>query len=319
MTFIRSTISIVIPAIFLLVTPPVFADSKPIFEDKFTGTTITLPDGSRKIYPDPTKWGFTFWPGMKWADSYGDGTNWLNNNGESQVYLTSRLVKVKGRPVHAPLRYDPFSIQKDGLHITAAKLSPAQQEAYQVGGHRRFGSGMLLSRTAFKYGKVRVIAQLPSARGSWPAIWLLPARPSWPPEIDILEGMAWGPHTQEIHSGFIPLDTEKPHYPDVGDWYDVGVDPSKGFHEYGMDWSEKTIRMTFDGKLLWESPTPPSMKQDMNLLINLAVGGKWVANELGIKPTDSLAPERLGRASDLIESDYPASLIIKSVTILRNN
>jgi hypothetical protein len=115
-----------------------------IIKDDFRGVEITMPDGSRKLYPDPGKWAFTFWPGTKWPDSYGDGTNWLAGNAECQTYVTPLISKVKGSAVADNLRYNPFSIHSDGLHIKASLLSAAQQSAYQIGGYRRFGCGMLL-------------------------------------------------------------------------------------------------------------------------------------------------------------------------------
>lgn len=291
--------------------------NRPIISEDFKGLDLTMPDGTHKKYPDPTKWGFTLWPGIKWPDSYGEGTNWLGGeNAESQVYLTARRTKIKDQLIPAHLRYDPFSIKEDGLHITADLLTPQQQKAYHVEGHRRFGSGILLSRQTFTYGKIKVVAKLPSARGSWPAIWLLPARQQWPPEIDIMEGMAWGPHKSEIHSGFLTREEEKDTHPASGEWFDIGVDPSSGFHEYGLDWNKDTIKATFDGKTLWEKPTPPSMHQDMYLIINLAVGGSWAANELGLEPVDDISPERLNRAADLIQEDYPAAFVIKSVWVV---
>src|SRR5579863_5459422 len=174
-----------------------------IIEDNFRGVEITMPSGTKKLYPDTSRWAFTFWPGTKWPDSYGDGTNWLAGNAECQTYVTPLIDKVKGTPVPMDLRYDPFSIQSDGLHIKASLLSLAQQGAYQVGGYRRFGSGMLLSRAAFTFGSIRVVAKLPSARGSWPGLWLLPESHQWPPEIDIFEAMPWGKHQQQIHFGVL--------------------------------------------------------------------------------------------------------------------
>jgi hypothetical protein len=53
----------------------------------------------------------------------------------------------------------------------------------------------------------------------------------------------------------------------------------------------------------------------MYLIINLAVGGKWPFNELGVKPVDSMAPERLSAGADLIQADYPAEMIVKSVKV----
>lgn len=307
---LRSLVLCLALAIFSLAARGALAET--ILEDNFKGVEVMMPDGQSKLYPDPRTWAFTFWPGVKWPDSYGDGTNWLEGNDESQTYVTPRLHKVKRIPIAADLRYDPFTIGDDGLHIKASLLTPEQQAAYKVGGHRRFGSGMIKSNQTFKYGSIRMVAKLPAARGSWPAMWLLPAIPKWPPEIDVFEAMAWGPHKQQLHSGLIVPRGEEGNY---GDWFDIDANPSEGFHEYGLDWNKDTITATFDGKPLWQKPTPASMHQEMYLIVNFAVGGKWVYNELGIKPIDDRSPERLNRGSDLIEADYPAEMIIKSIIV----
>jgi hypothetical protein len=283
-----------------------------IIEDSFRGVEVTMPDGSKKLYPDTGRWAFTFWPGMKWPDSYGDGTNWLAGNFECQTYVTPLLAKVKGKEVPAVLRYDPFSIQPDGLHIKASLLSAEQQAAYQVGGYRRFGSGMLLSRSSFTFGSIRVAAKLPSARGSWPGLWLLPESHQWPPELDIFECMPWGRHQQQLHYGSIVPKGADAHF---GQWMDLGFDPSAGFHDYGLDWTPETLTGLIDGKSVWQQPTPSSLKQNMYLIINFAVGGKWPFNELNVGSTDSTAPERLSAGSDLIQGDYPADMIVKSVKV----
>jgi hypothetical protein len=283
-----------------------------IVKDNFLGVEITMPDGSRKPYPDPGKWAFTFWPGIKWPDSYGDGTNWLAGNAECQTYVTPFTAKAKGSPIAISLRYDPFSIRPDGLHIKASLLSPAQQSAYQIGGYRRFGSGMLLSRTSFTFGKIRMVAKLPAARGSWADLWLLPESHQWPPEIDIFESMPWGKHQQQLHYGVIvPKGTTGW----FGNWTELGTDPSAEFHEYGLDWTPETLSGLFDGRVLWQHPTPESLKQNMYLIANFAVGGKWVFNELNVQPIDSMSPDRLSAGADLIQADYPAEMIIKSISV----
>jgi hypothetical protein len=285
-----------------------------IIEDDFRGVETTMPGGSKKRYLDASRWAFTFWPGTKWPDSYGDGTNWLAGNAECQTYVTPFIDKVKGTTVPMDLRYDPFSIQSDGLHIKASLLSLAQQGAYQVGGYRRFGSGMLLSRAAFTFGNIRVAAKLPSARGSWPGLWLLPESHQWPPEIDIFEAMPWGKHQQQIHYGVMVPKGATGHF---GQWLDLGIDPSAGVHEYGLDWTPETMTGLLDGKMLWQQPTPSSIQQNMYLIINLAVGGKWPFNELNVQPIDSVSPDRLSAGSDLIQGDYPADMIIRSVKVTR--
>jgi hypothetical protein len=290
-----------------------FVNAETALKDDFKGVSMAFPSGVIKQYPDPKKWAFTFLPGSNWPDSYGDGTNWLNGNDECQTYVTPLLTQIKGVFIPRVLRYDPFFIKKDGLHIRAQLLSEEQRQAYQTeASYRRFGSGMLRSPESFLYGKIRLVAKLPKARGSWPAFWMLPASFEWPPEIDIFEGMAWGKHTKEFHAGIIPKKTEgKPE----GAWYNVGADLSEDFHEYGLDWTPETINGLFDGKGIWSKKTPASMKQRMYLIINLAVGGKWPFNELGVKPINGREPQRLLRGTTEIQCDYPDDLVIKSVTV----
>lgn len=289
------------------------ARSSAIIDDDFRGVEITMPDGSRKLYPDTGTWAFTFWPGTKWPDSYGDGTNWLAGNAECQTYVTPLITKVKGATIPVELRYDPFSIQSDGLHIKASRLSAEQQLAYQVFGYRRFGSGMLLSRKSFTFGKITMVAKLPSARGAWPDFWLLPESHQWPPEIDIFESMPWGKHIRQLHFGaLVPKGTAGA---GGGVWKDIGADLSQGFHRYDLDWTPETLTASFDGNVYWQQPTPPSLQQNMYLIINFAVGGKWPFNELGVQPIDSVAPDRLAAGSDQIQSDYPSEMVVKSVKV----
>jgi hypothetical protein len=287
------------------------ADMLAAFEDKFHGIEVSMPDGTKKQYPDQSKWAFTFWPGTVWPDSYGDGTNWLAGNGECQVYATP-FGKVGNIFAPVALRYDPFEIKPDGLHIKAALLTAEQQQAYKTDGCRRFGSGMLLSRFSFTYGSVRMIAKLPSARGSWPALWLLPSGRISQPEIDIFEAMAWGPHGQQVHSG---LSVPKGQDGAFDRWFDIGADPTTGFHEYGLDWTPATMTVRFDDQIIWQRVTPSSIDVSMYIIINLAVGGKWPYNELHVLPIDSMESQRLTTGSDVIQPDYPAEMVIKSIRI----
>jgi hypothetical protein len=313
-----SSTGLLFPATYCLAASPKAAElpvaggASAIFQDDFRGVEMTMPDGPKKLYPDTSRWAFTFWPGTKWPDSYGDGTNWLAGNAECQTYVTPLISKIKGKPVPMDLRYDPFSIHSDGLHIKAALLNAAQQSAYQVGGYRRFGSGMLLSRKTFTYGRISMVAKLPSARGSWPGFWLLPESHQWPPELDIFECMPWGKHQQQLHYGVIvPKGTTG----GGGKWADVGAELSADFHQYDFDWTPETLAASIDGKVYWKQPTPPALHEDMYLIINFAVGGKWPFNELDVQPIDSVAPDRLSLGADLIQSDYPAEMIVKSVRV----
>ena len=73
-----------------------------------------------------------------------------------------------------------------------------------------YRSGQVVSRTAQRLGRWEVRAQLPTSRGMWPAIWLLPdvnAHP-WPSggEIDIMENRGDQPNltSSAFHYGTNP-------------------------------------------------------------------------------------------------------------------
>ena len=68
-------------------------------------------------------------------------------------------------------------------------------------------SGHNLKQSHFKYGSIEWVARMPSQKGTWPALWLLP-RSGWPPEIDVYEGFShnseWRPSaslSSAIHGG----------------------------------------------------------------------------------------------------------------------
>src|SRR5690606_40256024 len=89
-----------------------------------------------------------------------------------------------------PYLHDALPIFADGvLTITARK------EAYEGSGYT---STRLISKGKgdFLYGRFEVKAKVPTGRGTWPAVWMLPtdwAYGGWPAsgEIDILEHVGY--------------------------------------------------------------------------------------------------------------------------------
>jgi len=127
-----------------------------------------------------------------------------------------------------------------------------------------FSSGMIQSngRFEFKYGYVEIRAKVPSGYGTWPALWLLPADGSWPPEIDIME--AWGSSPDEIRQSlFTPLDRAGIHH--------TVVVPrlSSAWHTFGLDWEPTTLSWYVDGRL--EFRLDASIDTLMYPIANLAV------------------------------------------------
>jgi hypothetical protein len=144
----------------------------------------------------------------------------------------------------------------------------------------------------FLYGRFEVRAKIPTASGSWPAIWTLGKSMPWPSngEIDIMEyyriknvphilaNTAWGtgqPNNAKWNSKTVPFSK----------FTDKDPDWANKFHIWRMDWDEEAIRLYLDDELLNETllkdtqngtignHTNPFM-QPHYLLLNLAIGGQ---------------------------------------------
>ena len=152
-------------------------------------------------------------------------------------------------------------------------------------GSNDYTSTRLISKNKgdFLYGRVEVSAKLPSGKGLWPAIWMLPtdwAYGDWPKsgEIDIMEQVGFAP--QDIH---ITVHTEAYNHgigTQVGTKTTVAT-ATEVFHEYRVDWTPKSIIGFIDGvqKFQFENNKRgyaywPFDKR-FHMLLNIAVGGNW--------------------------------------------
>ena len=196
-------------------------------------------------------------------DGHGsDNARRLTGNKDEQIYVDPAY---SGDPAasQAPLGLNPFNARGGLLSIRAWRLAP--EDSAKLWG-RKYASGLLTTETSFNqtYGYFEIRAELPQIRGMFPAFWLLPASRQWPPEIDIMENVAQdfvtcGRVTPDGNTAFFIR-------------YHGGV---KGMHRYGVLWTPERISCVFDGQVVGSTPTPPSLKQPMYMLLNLAVGGKW--------------------------------------------
>jgi beta-glucanase (GH16 family) len=112
-------------------------------------------------------------------------------------------------------------------------------------------SGKLTSKKTIRYGKVEVVAQNAAGDWLWPAIWMLPkdnAYGTWPAsgEMDLMESHGNLPNTPGAAYGARNLVTSDLVYPDVNGQYHTGgkqndaADYTKGFHTYGLLWTDTT-------------------------------------------------------------------------------
>lgn len=177
------------------------------------------------------------------------------------------------------------------LTITARKESLNGKE---------YTSTRLISKNKgdFLYGRIEVKAKLPTGKGTWPAIWMLPtdwAYGGWPKsgEIDIMEHVGYD--QDKVH---ISVHTEAYHHSINTQKTATKMVPgsSTAFHTYRVDWTPYSVRGFIDGEQMFQfinegkgSAVWPFDKR-FHLLINVAFGGNWGGAQ-GVDP--SVLPQKL--------------------------
>ena len=209
----------------------------------------------------------------KWDYDLG-GSGWGNN--EKQFYTNS---------------LSNASVADGKLTITAKKES-MNGMAYT--------STRLVSRNKLDalYGRFEIKAKLPSGRGTWPAIWMLPTDRmygDWPKsgEIDIMEHVGYDQntvhfttHTEAYYFKINTQKTSKKLIPDA----------STAFHTYRVDWTPYAVRGYFDNVQVFEFVNEGTgykvwpFDKRFHLLLNIAVGGDWGGAQ-GID--DTIFPQKL--------------------------
>jgi len=134
-----------------------------------------------------------------------------------------------------------------------------------------------------KFGRIEVHAKLPAGKGMWPAHWMMPNDNScWPVEgeIDIMEylgndtGSALGPIYGTLH--WSHGSTCGSNIGNGGVYPANGVDFTKDFHQYAIEWYPNGISWFVDNhiyKVVNSSDFTPS--HPFFIILNSAVGGSW--------------------------------------------
>lgn len=267
-----------------------------------TAVTFLLNDALRADEPSAPKWKLTWSDDFdgkeidraKWDFDLGNGfttadktfvSGWGNNELE---YYTSEAknVFVKDGMLHIVAVKEKEKVK--GCDYTSARLKTRKAD----------GSGLFSQ----KYGKFEFRAKLPTGKGVWPAIWMLPQKEKYggwaaSGEIDILETKGHEPNkvlgTLHFGSGW-PANTH------ISKDYNL---PDKGtiadFHVYTLEWEPGEIRWYVDDHLYstqsfwWSSSkrdgnkgAKPAKEEDLNpwpapfdqpfyIVMNVAVGGNF--------------------------------------------
>lgn len=168
---------------------------------------------------------------------------------------------------------------------------------------------------SFLYGRFEIRAKLPRGKGTWPAIWMLPADPfkyatkckdgewqgsdtcdAWPNsgEIDIMEhvGYQMGHVHGTVHNEayyWVKWEQRKGRI--------LSDDVADAFHVYTLEWTPDRIDVFVDDTLYFTYINEKSgwrswpYDHPFQLILNVAVGGVWGRAGGGID--DSIFPQRM--------------------------
>ncbi len=225
-------------------TPYVYVATPPVdLNWSFETTPVWSDEFSTNGTPDATKWTYDL-----------GGGGW--GNAELETYT------------NAPAN---VNVANGYLNITAMKQNGTYTSARIVS----TGSGNLT------YGRIEVRAKLPSGRGTWPAIWMLPndyVYGTWPAsgEVDIMEMVGYDPnnvhfsaHNATYYAGNSKTST-----------FNIPT-ASTDFHLYREDWTPYAVRGYYDNTLVFTYVNDGKgyatwpYDQKFHLLMNIAVGGGW--------------------------------------------
>ncbi|EAZ81139.1 glycoside hydrolase family 16 protein [Algoriphagus machipongonensis] len=186
--------------------------------------------------------------------------------------------------------YTEANLQNARIEEGVLKITAIADSSYSKG----YTSARIHTRgkKSWKYGYIEVKAKLPSGRGTWPAIWMLPEENlhgGWPAngEIDIMEHVGFDPgvvhgtvHTKAFNH---KIGTQK------GNSITVPKFDSE-FHVYAIDWTTEKIDFFIDDELYFTFENNGGnyeewpFDQEFHLILNIAVGGGW-GGQKGVDPT----------------------------------
>lgn len=152
-------------------------------------------------------------------------------------------------------------------------------------GDNNYSSARLITKNKgdWLYGRIEVAAKIPTGRGIWPAIWMLPTDweyGGWPKsgEIDIMENVGYDPF--RIHFN---VHTEAYNH-SIGTNKGASIeldDPHNTFNVYAIEWNETQIKFLANSELIFTFKNGDNgykvwpFDKRFHLLLNIAVGGSW--------------------------------------------
>ena len=245
--------------------------TKMVFNDEFNG------EGA----PNPEKW------------SYEIG---YVRNGEEQYYSSNeRNAFLKDGNLNL------VCLINDPLHDDEGNLLTTKYSKYKTGEgeneetkeeqlHITSGSVHTRDKAKWTYCRVDVRAKLPTSRGTWPAIWLMPnddVYGYWPNsgEIDIMEHVGYDPQKVYFTAHCAEQNGENNRY--SGNYKSpITLDFANNYHVYSLVWEKDKMYWLVDNqrKFAISRSSTNSWRgwpynKDFYLILNFAFGGGWGGRE----------------------------------------
>jgi beta-glucanase (GH16 family) len=196
-----------------------------------------------------------------WTPETGGG-GWGNN--EVQTYTTNS---------------ENLRVESGNLIIQAVKSSGSWTSARIKTQDKR----------GFKYGKIEFRAKLPTGVGPWPAAWMMGTNISsvgWPNcgEIDVMEWRGFPTNEANTVGHALHSPTRNGGNPVEPPSRSAVTNPSTEFHTYAVVWTSNNMTFSVDG-VDKATLTPPVadaavFREQFFLLLNLAIGGNYVSNQI---------------------------------------
>jgi len=219
-----------------------------VYNDNFSGSAL-----------DSSKW-------VTCYDWYSKQYNGCSNTGNNELewYMPGQVSVHNG---YAQLTATPDPVM--GLFGSYPHTYPYRSGMISTG--RSDFNGAVKSSYTYGYFEARLKAT--PGQGLWPAFWLVPADHSWPPEIDIMEivGSQPGDVLMTYHWG--QASAPQKDY----STYSGLADPT-GWHTYAVNWQPGHIDWYIDGVLRKSVSSQNVPNKPMEIIANLAVGGKLPGN-----------------------------------------
>ena len=226
-------------------------------------TVATCPkDGSDWTLVWSDEFDYTGLPdSTRWTYAVG-GHGWGNNELQYYTHRRAKNAYVSDGILRITAHHEPY----EGRTFTSTRLTS-----------RGLGDWM--------YGRFEISARVPSAQGTWPAIWLMPSdwtfpMGGWPDvgEIDIMEHVGHDP-------GGIHSSTHTRMYNWQAGTQKTGVvrvpTAMEAFHTYILEWSADSIRTFVDDRPIFTYAKEDTslgawpFNKPFSIIMNVAVGGAW--------------------------------------------